>query len=466
MSSTPVPFINNLTDNVTDNGFTAAYAASLLASLGLRGDVPADGHAPHPALVWARSGLMALTGDAEGTPQLCPAPLAGCANAVLHAWRAAFGSGPLDGVDGAPLLAERAATMGLKRQGAIAPGGSCRLLDAADGRIALNLARDEDRLVVPAWLECETDGRWDSIAAILPQRSCTELLARGRLLGLAVAEMARPSVAPPHWYRLVHRGKPERRETTLRPPLVVDLSSLWAGPLCTHLLQRAGAKVVKVESLSRPDGARRGHAGFFDLLNHGKASVALDFSDARDRRRLRELLRHADIVIEASRPRALRQMGIVAEELLDERPGLSWIAISGYGRDTDTENLVAFGDDAGVAGGLSALMHEVTGRPLFCGDAIADPLTGLHAALLAWTSWHGGGGRLLSIALRDVVAHCAADALSLNGAALQRRHADWRAVLDTQGVEAAMPRARAVSGVARGLGADTEAVLALFGIRR
>ena len=40
-------------------------------------------------------------------------------------------------------------------------------------------------------------------------------------------------------------------------PLVVDLSALWAGPLCAHLLGLAGARVVKVESLGRPDGARR-----------------------------------------------------------------------------------------------------------------------------------------------------------------------------------------------------------------
>ena len=40
--------------------------------------------------------------------------------------------------------------------------------------------------------------------------------------------------------------------------MVVDLSSLWAGPLVGHLLLRAGARVVKVESTTRPDGARRG----------------------------------------------------------------------------------------------------------------------------------------------------------------------------------------------------------------
>ena len=57
---------------------------------------------------------------------------------------------------------------------------------------------------------------------------------------------------------------------------MVDLSALWAGPLCGDLLARAGASVVKVESTQRPDGARRGSRAFFDLLNGRKRSVALD----------------------------------------------------------------------------------------------------------------------------------------------------------------------------------------------
>ncbi len=449
-----------------DDGLVGAYAALLLASLDMPISLPAFGPDPHPALVCAESGLMALTGEAAGPPQLCPAPIASCANGVLRAWRAAFGPSRLDTLDGAQLLTERAAIMGLQRQGAIAPGGGCRLLQAADGWIALNLVRDEDRLAVPAWLECESNGEWDSIAAILPQRHCKELVERGSLLGLAVAEMKRSSTPSDGWYRITHRGRAERRAAVVRPPLVVDLSSLWAGPLCGHLLHLAGARVIKVESLSRPDGARRGNEAFFDLLNCGKASVALDLGEQRGRDTLRELLRHADIVIEASRPRALRQMGIVAEELIDERPGLSWIAISGYGRDGGVENRVAFGDDAGVAAGLSALMHEVSGLPLFCGDAIADPLTGLHAALLAWSAWRDGGGRLLSISLCDVVAHCIGDALTMVPPTLKQRHAEWTTVLATKGVSAAAPRSRAVTGAARALGADTDAVLSLLGIQR
>src|SRR3546814_17564250 len=111
-------------------------------------------------------------------------------------------------------------------------------------------------------------------------------------------------------------------------------------------MQRCGADVIKVEGSARPDGARRGPSAFFDLLNAGKRSVALDLQSPRGRAQLRELLRGADIVIEASRPRALRQMGIDAETLLHEQPQLTWLALHGYGRGEPQAQRVAYGDEA------------------------------------------------------------------------------------------------------------------------
>ena len=109
--------------------------------------------------------------------------------------------------------------------------------------------------------------------------------------------------------------------------LVADLSSLWAGPLCGQLLARAGAVVVKVESPSRPDGTRRGEPAFFDWMNAGKLSYCLDFDSDSDA--LRRLLDVADIVIEGSRPAALRRRGLSAEDL-PGKPGRIWLRINGY----------------------------------------------------------------------------------------------------------------------------------------
>ena len=100
-------------------------------------------------------------------------------------------------------------------------------------------------------------------------------------------------------------------ESASRPgrPLVVDLSALWAGPLCGHLLHLCGADVIKVESDTRPDGARFGNAAFFGLLNQGKRSVGLDLTRHEGRKTLRQLIDRADVVIESSRPESAAPNG-------------------------------------------------------------------------------------------------------------------------------------------------------------
>lgn len=445
-------------------GCAGDYAELLLTSLGAAVRRTCTHDDAHPAIAWAQSGAMSLTGRSDGPPLMCPAPLASCIDGVRAAFLAlADAVGLARTLPDARTLGERAALSALARNGAIAPGGACRLLRAADGWIAVNLTRPDDWQLTAAWLEDAplADGDWSGLAAQIAPQPCARLLERGELLGLAVAPLAPPAATPRPWLRIAAAGMPiaSRRNT---PPLVVDLSALWAGPLCSHLLQLAGMRVIKVESRQRPDGARNGPPAFFDLLNHGKASVALDFADPRDIAKLRALLQRADIVIEAARPRGLRQLGIVAEQLVATTPGLTWIAISGYGRDPAHENRIAYGDDAGVAAGLSGLLLDLTGEPMFCGDAIADPLTGWHAALAALASQRSGGGRLISLALCDVVHHCLRHELPPTPAALRARWRDWSQRIDL--AQVAPPQARTAPGAARALGADTAAVLAELGI--
>jgi crotonobetainyl-CoA:carnitine CoA-transferase CaiB-like acyl-CoA transferase len=226
--------------------------------------------------------------------------------------------------------------------------------------------------------------------------------------------------------------------------IVVDLSALWAGPLCGDLLAGSGALVIKVESPHRPDGARRGPAAFFDLLNGRKRSVALDFGQTEGVATLRRLIRRADVVIEASRPRALEQLGIhAAGEVRDGGPQV-WVSITGYGR-TDASGRVAFGDDAAVGGGL-VVWHE--GGPLFCADAVADPITGLAAANACLNALASGGRWLLDVSMAGVSAELAGPILPASPE-----------------VAVAPPRARPVTQAAAQLGADTAQVLSELGLR-
>ena len=378
------------------------YAQSLLPELHITGPIPRQSETITPHQRWRDCGLDELTGNNAQSVAECPVPLACYADGVIAAFEQLSGS--LLPYRGAELLTLRARLAGLQRQGNISAGGSCRILATADGHIAISLARDYDWQLLEAWLQVPATIDWGFVEAQVCQQSTARLLSQGRLLGLAIADANPVIPLSTPWFRteceVAAAAKPSQ------PPRVLDLSSLWAGPLCSRLLQWTGAEVIKVESSRRPDGARNGSPEFFEFLNAGKQQRQLDLTSEAGIATLHDLIRSADIVIEGSRPRALRQMGIYAEELLAEVPGLTWLSITGYGRRPPQENWVAYGDDAGVAAGLSALLQRTTGQWLFAGDAIADPLTGMHAALAALASWRLGGGQLLSVSLVETVQHC------------------------------------------------------------
>lgn len=352
----------------------------------------------HPALAWRRAGLAALTGEAQGPPLVCPAPLTTFADAMMARLRDFAAEPALLPANGSLMLGERGRMLGLKRNGRVSPNGSCRLLDAADGWVALNLPRPDDWGLLPALFEEDqafTD--WPAVAEAVRCRPAAPVVERAIELGLAVA---RGGEDPPPALCVTAGSHCRDR----RYPRVLDLSSLWAGPLCASLLGMLGAHVIKAEHHGRPDGARHGDAAFFGLLNDRKQCIAFDFTATRGR--LASLVDEADIVIEASRPRALRRLGIVAEDAVAR--GAVWISITGHGR--GQPHRIGFGDDCAAAGGLVRSMAAAWGRPLMTGDAIADPLTGLLAALAAWSAWLERRGALLDVAMSGVVARAVASA--------------------------------------------------------
>lgn len=383
---------------------------------------------------------MTLTGKPDGAATLCPVPLTLCADEALNTFRHVAESNALPGVDGHRLLTERAALMNLVRQGDQSTGGHCRLLASSDGVIVVNLPRMADWELVPAWLQQPVDKDWQILATVIANQTSQSLIERAGILGLAVADATRTPIGRDSWFTQSRFAQPAKRRRN-HPPVVIDLTSLWAGPLCAHLWQQTGAQVIKVESNQRPDGARFGHAGFFDTLNDNKEQVSLPLHHPEGIQTLRNMIAGADIVLESSRPRALQQMGIVAEELLAIHPGLTWVSITGYGRDDPEGTWVAFGDDAGVAAGLSAILKATTGQWLICGDAIADPLTGLHAALAGWQAWANGGGTLVSVSLQRVVRHCITATAPADGDFLARQKR-WTAHLSNNGISPQAPKGR------------------------
>ena len=434
-----------------------AHACRLLNALG----VDARGSLSNSQALrcWARSGAMWLTGLVR--PHIIDAPLATAARGAFLALEQLSPQLRHHFPDHYPaecLLGERAAIAGFQRSGDRNCGGSSKLLHTRDGVVALNLPRADDWEQLPALLSrgSESDlpasGDWTQLQRVVVQQSSADLVELGQLLGIAVADAVTP---PPPRPWLLHRY-PSNVSPQHRSPLVIDLSALWAGPLCSSLLQMCGAQVIKVESRNRPDGARQGPQPFFNLLNAHKRSMALDLPSQSVA--LLQLLKQADIVIESSRPRALRQMGIDAQTVLKEKPGMVWVSITGYGR--DNELAVAYGDDAGVAAGLSKALYDSAGQWLFCGDAIADPLTGLHAAIAAYSHWIQGRGGLLDISLCAVTQFCTEQPTPLPSALdIMRSDDNWWINTADSNVPIETPRARPPRGVAPELGANTQQVI-------
>ncbi|ONH33384.1 CoA transferase [Pseudofrankia asymbiotica] len=447
------------------------WAADLRAGRGEAGgwEVEAGGWGYGVEPAWAASGAMALTGHPDAAPLGLTVPFVARLDAALaviralaaelgHPFPAPAGAPPHPPASGGQLLGERAAALGLTRGGVFSAGRAARLIRAADGWLAVNLARPDDVDLLPAWLESDDleptdadradsarppsergqDGAppsrarpWSALAAAVAGRPVTVLAERAELLGLPVALVVDPATAAADAQALA-RGQRFPFAPFLvdgRPPdaptgggarlkagrqtggrggaggdggfTVVDLSSLWAGPLCAHLLGLAGGRIVKVEGAGRLDGARQGPAAFYDLLHAGHASVTVDLRRAEGRAALVRLIERADVVLEASRPRALDQLGIDPAAMISRNPRLTWVSITGYGRTGPWRQRPAFGDDAAAAAGAVAV--DAAGGPVFLADAVADPVTGVLAAAAALASLATGGGRHVDVALREAV---------------------------------------------------------------
>jgi hypothetical protein len=319
-------------------------------------------------------------------------------------------------VDPLGLMAARAREGRLRRRGAVSCGGATRLLRATDGWVAVSLARPSDWELATAWLGRTAPlvpGDWPTVAAAVASLECEELGRRSAGLGLPVAEVGerRAGRAAPGGTADGLPGVSARRLADGDPSpgldglVVADLSGLWAGPLAGAVLVWAGARVVKVESSSRPDGARQTWPVHFGSLNGRKEQAAVDLATPTGRRDLHRIVADADVVITSARPRAVEQLGLDPEMSIRHGRPRVWLAVTGYGGGPGSAERVAFGDDAAAAGGLVAWDDR---GPCFCGDAVADPVTGLAAAAAVLDALGRGGDHLLEVSMADVAGCLAA----------------------------------------------------------
>lgn len=349
-----------------------------------------------PVLDFASSGAMWITG--EHAPVQVDFPML----ARLHALCAGIGAlssalGTRVDLDPAIVIVQRAAERGFTRRGQSSANGSCRMIRCADTWVAFNLARPSDlELLCSVCDRSPGEDPWGALRQAGQESCAAELVERAQRVGVPAAVL---DLGPPEGRRpavdFVRLGR--AAPATGRRLRVLDFSAMWAGPLCAHVLGRSVADVRKVEDPARPDGARVGDPLMYRRLHRGHDLCEVSFSTGDGRQELHRVVEEADVVIETSRPRALDQIGLSPKRFLANGEGRVWISITGYGRSGTRSDHVAFGDDAAVAGGLVAWSGPDS--PVFCADAVADPISGLFAAFGGLIALAAGGGLLVDVSM-------------------------------------------------------------------
>ena len=185
---------------------------------------------------------------------------------------------------------------------------------------------------------------------------------------------------------------------------VVDLTSMWAGPLCTELLGRSGADVRKVTSAVRPDGLAG--SPMYAELNEHKTVIDLDLRCSAGREALDSLLASADLMVTSLSPRALDNLQLLPAQLVGMHPQLRTLAITAFEADSAEADWVAYGTGVHAASGLGWLDDE----PQVPAYSYPDPLAGLLAARVAVDQLAGVAPQHARVSLAGAVAPLASRA--------------------------------------------------------
>lgn len=164
--------------------------------------------------------------------------------------------------------------------------------------------------------------------------------------------------------------------------IVLDLTRLLPGPLCTMLLGDYGANVIKVEDVDAGDPTRfvgrfiEGSGSFFRQLNRNKRSIALNLKTDAGRKIILQLAEKADVLVEGFRPGVMDRLGIGYESLEQINTRLVYAAISGYGQSGPYRERAGHDINYSALSGLLDLSAEIDGAPVMPSAQIADIAAG------------------------------------------------------------------------------------------
>ena len=200
---------------------------------------------------------------------------------------------------------------------------------------------------------------------------------------------------------------------------ILEPGQLVAAPFASALLGDFGAEVIKTELPEIGDPARRmppmtpeGQAIWWKTVSRNKKSVTLDLRKPRGQDLFRELVKHADVVLENFRPGVMDRWGLGWEELRKINPRLVMARQSGFGQDGPYANRPAYGMMVEAYGGMTYSNRYADSPPVVTG--LCDYIAGLFIAkaimvALYHRDVHGGPGQLIDNAAAENALRIAGD---------------------------------------------------------
>ena len=209
---------------------------------------------------------------------------------------------------------------------------------------------------------------------------------------------------------------------------VLDLSRVFAGPMCAMVLADFGAEVIKVEHPGRGDDTRdwglrigKTETTYYNSMNRNKRSITIDLQSAEGNKIVHELVPQCDVVIHNFKTGGAEKLGLGYEQLKALKPDLIYCAVAGYDVSGPEARRPGYDLVIQAEAGLMALNGEAGTPPLKFGVAVVDLMTGMYAAqaILAalFQRDRKGAGKLIEMALYDcglmITGYYGLDALKL-----------------------------------------------------
>jgi crotonobetainyl-CoA:carnitine CoA-transferase CaiB-like acyl-CoA transferase len=168
---------------------------------------------------------------------------------------------------------------------------------------------------------------------------------------------------------------------------VLDLTTIYSGPICASILGDQGADVIKIES---PDGdwmrnalhiQRNGVSAAFAMLNRNKRSMVIDLAEAEGQAIVQRMAKDVDVVIENYRPGVMERLNLSYDTLKADNPKLIYASINGVGHSGPYAGRRVYDAVIQAISGVATLQSDPrTERPIMINSLICDKLTAMAAA--------------------------------------------------------------------------------------